>query len=69
MKTTKQIIMLYLTGVQDNSNTVPQKGMKISHMRRHPAIPDHVIDTDYSDLESVDLINGKDYILYDIVNS
>ncbi|XP_069979691.1 protein sickie isoform X5 [Penaeus vannamei] len=47
-----------LAALQDNANTVPQKGMRIGpHLKRPPG-PNQVIDTDYSDLESVDLANG-----------
>ncbi|ROT68381.1 putative neuron navigator 3-like isoform X7, partial [Penaeus vannamei] len=39
-----------LAALQDNANTVPQKGMRIGpHLKRPPG-PNQVIDTDYSDL-------------------
>ncbi|KAL7644966.1 UNVERIFIED_CONTAM: hypothetical protein RMT77_004783 [Armadillidium vulgare] len=55
--------------LQENSHTVPQKGMRIAppHLRRHltPGSPrspghiqGHIIDGDYSDLECIDLANG-----------
>ncbi|XP_076054657.1 uncharacterized protein LOC143033284 isoform X3 [Oratosquilla oratoria] len=52
--------------LQDNANTVPQKGMKVglhptkvSSSRPQPSSHNQFIsDTDYSDLESVDLTNG-----------
>ncbi|KAB7496192.1 Neuron navigator 2 [Armadillidium nasatum] len=55
--------------LQENSHTVPQKGMRIAppHLRRHltPGSPrspghiqGHIIDADYSDLECIDLANG-----------
>ncbi|KAK8734477.1 hypothetical protein OTU49_005829, partial [Cherax quadricarinatus] len=44
--------------LQDNANTVPQKGMRLGpHLKRPPG-PHQVIDMDYSDLESVELTNG-----------
>ncbi|XP_069191860.1 protein sickie isoform X6 [Procambarus clarkii] len=44
--------------LQDNANTVPQKGMRLGpHLKRPPG-SNQVIDADYSDLESVELANG-----------
>ncbi|XP_042211886.1 neuron navigator 3-like isoform X4 [Homarus americanus] len=44
--------------LQDNANTVPQKGMRLGpHLKRPPG-SNQVIDADYSDLESVELTNG-----------
>ncbi|CAL4071109.1 unnamed protein product, partial [Meganyctiphanes norvegica] len=46
--------------LQENSNTVPQKGMRFSpHLKRPPGGPTDIIsESDYSDLESIDLANG-----------
>ncbi|CAL4104536.1 unnamed protein product, partial [Meganyctiphanes norvegica] len=46
--------------LQENSNTVPQKGMRFSpHLKRAPGgHNDSISESDYSDLESIDLANG-----------